>query len=268
MMSVTERMRLKFAPFVFPDVRFISFPRSGRIWIKNITSRIALELGYKRHSGLFLFKHDGTRLRTFIKLKNPLDAYIKDKTMYKDNDVIYLVREPRDAIISGYYYLAYRWGRFNPKRLSLSSYLHRDMALPLAVDYMNQWARQRSVPRRFMIITYEDALKDMFSVISMILQFIKLEVPEDVIRRCIQDCSAENLCAVEKQYFFKTNLRPRRAMLNRNIPHSFHANNPVAGNFLSELSQEDIDFSTEYLKEHLDPYYWFYPMNDPRKAYE
>jgi hypothetical protein len=258
-----RRKRKAGIPFFYSDVRFISFGRSGREWIENITLMIMYELGYVKYQGMFMFKHDGTLPKVIP--KDP-DGFIKDKSYYKDNRVIFMVREPRDVVVSLHYCLAYRLGYINPSVTTLHDFLHSECGLSLVVRFMNTWSVQRDIPIDFMLLRYEDAVDDILSFIYKILEFVKLEVSASLVQRCIAHCGIEQSRKFEVKYSNSRLFKRARQVKLSNMPHSYHARVGGYGKYVSELSQEDLEWSTQYLIDNLDPYYWFYPMDAPRKA--
>ena len=71
-------------------IRVVSFPKSGRTWLRVMLDDIALKAR---------FSHDGSD-HVFRRSFSELDA---DKSRYAQDSVLLLVRDPRDTVVSGYF---------------------------------------------------------------------------------------------------------------------------------------------------------------------
>ena len=73
---------------------------------------------------------------------------------YQDKDVIFLVRDPRDVIVSLYFHQTKRKNLFSG---SLSEYIYQDVgSIDTIIAYYNLLARSHSLARNTLFLRYED----------------------------------------------------------------------------------------------------------------
>src|SRR5690348_13421756 len=98
------------------DVALVSFPKSGRTFVRAMLARLyQLQFGIDERELLefstlrrapravprLLFTHDGDAMRRVDEIK-------LDKRVYADRKVALLVRHPGDVVVSRYYHLGHR----------------------------------------------------------------------------------------------------------------------------------------------------------------
>ena len=160
-------------------VYLISFPKTGRTWLSLMigevfelyfglenTNILDLESLAKRKLGIprIILTHDDAP-----HWKRP-DELEESKNSYSHNKVIFLVRDPRDVIISLYFekkkrlfsylgrekrlYEAYfEDERIRPYQHNLSNYLSEEEgSFDTLLKYYNIFAKNRHVPRKFLLV--------------------------------------------------------------------------------------------------------------------
>jgi hypothetical protein len=242
-------------PYFFPDARFVSFPRSGRSWVKFMTQHVMLALGHKKFEGLVMFKHDGAGIHVAQKKKH----YRRDKhKLYGSRRVVLLVRDPRDVVVSGYHLLRHRSYQERFQRWTLGEYLRHPRGLEFLVEWMNDWARQIHVPRDFLLLRYELFLEDAVAELRRLLQFLGLSPPQMLIEEAVDLCSFESLRQHDREKLMPGIDREIGRKLDRKDEHAYAVRRGRAGNWREELDEGDQAWAAVYLMEHLDDVYWFY----------
>jgi len=187
-----------------------SFPKGGSTWVARMLSSIdgfgwhtpldwySKEEGqadYDLYEGLFdEVKHRFTVIRGHTA---PTDSNVR---ILRDSGLKYIitVRDPRDKIVSAYWYI---WN----KTIHPYHAFARSRSLEEFIDYklesgeykgsiawMEGWFRNRD-EERSMIIRYEDLLRDTHSTFRKILDFLSLKCSEDEINRIVEQNSFKNI---------------------------------------------------------------------------
>ncbi|XP_006142244.1 bile salt sulfotransferase [Tupaia chinensis] len=191
--EIFREVRDKFV-FKNDDVLLVSYPKSGTNWLIEILSLIHskgdpkeiqsvpiwnrspwidTEEGYKS-----LCNKEGPRLMT-----SHLPIHLMSKSIFSaKTKVIYLMRNPRDILVSGYYF----WKETNltKKPKSLEQYfewfIQGNVVYGSWFDHIRDWMTMKG-RENFLILNYEEMKRDTRSGVEKICQFLgkKLE-PEEV----------------------------------------------------------------------------------------
>jgi hypothetical protein len=251
-----------------PKTVFISYPKSGRTWVrlmlgKAICDHLQLELP---HQG------DLLRAETFSKLDARVPALdishdgspflqtaaelSRSKREYAGKSVILLARDPRDVVISSWFRREKQAERHgNPFEGSISEYLrHPIHGIEKIVEFMNLWAANRHVPARFLLMRYEDVIEEPGKELRRLLEFLGFgEVSEKVVGDAVDYGSFQNMQSLERDDTLQSNrLRP----VNSDDPNSTpKVRKGQPGGYVDDLDTSDIQFVDRVVAEKLDP--WF-----------
>ena len=249
-------------------VHVISHPKAGRTWLRLLLSLYLqghFEIDWPKEKWLelqglpeansdvphFHFTHDRN---SHLK---PLEA-AKDKSMYADNRVIYMVRDPRDVIVSNYFQQNRREPVLRDAPAfagSISEYVrHKQWGIAHDVGLMNQWEESRHVPRKFRLVRYEDLHLLSSAVMVGVLVFVGMRsLNLNLLQNVIEQCSFANMQALERTDALNSGrLRPT----NYNDPESFKVRRGIVGGYVDYLSKADIDYVNQEMEE-LDDFYGY-----------
>ena len=189
------------------DVYLLSYPKCGRTWLrlmmgKAIASHFSLPgseeiLFLKRNQRLhpdvprIKVIHDD---RPMFKAPEELE---KSKARYRSKKVIFLVRDPRDVIVSHYFERNKRRAVFedNPYEPrdtifegSLLQFINNRIGgFDTLIQYYNVWERNRHIPKGFLLVRYEDLRDDPHAGLRKVLDFIGLaEISADTIAEAVE----------------------------------------------------------------------------------
>lgn len=245
-------------PFLFEDGRVVSFPRSGRSWIKFMTIHVMLnaKARYKKYQGLAMFKHDGAG----IHIGNPKKYFKEDKLeLYGNNRVALIVRHPLDVCISGWHLLSGRMKQSRIMKLSLSEYVKsKERGLPFLIEWMNAWANQRSVPKDFRIFYYEDFVTDTVAQLEEFCSYLGLkDQPRERLERAVTDFSFDNMRSHDYFYLLPGIEREIRQALDPSDPRSYAVRRGEINGWKTDIDFEDDvrDWAVDYFNEHIDPFF-------------
>ena len=191
------------------DFFLVSFPRSGSTWLRIMLLHYFMQQDFhlvrdKEKGRLYMngepFNHFmpsvyKTRIQK-LKLPSSIPRIVKSHYPYNHfyKKVIYLVRDPRDVLISYYYYLQ-RHNRI-PRSYPLEKYVQQ---FPLTIDkihrtswadHVNGWMNT-DVP--ILVLRYEDLHEQPVHVLHSIMDFINYPWKKECAEHAIEFSRFENL---------------------------------------------------------------------------
>lgn len=180
------------------DGFLISYPKSGRTWLRYLLSCYfadLAELGFEpdltttfrvlpnfdRDSvrGIGAFTGNAKRDRMPLVLVSHLTY---NSRLFLQRPVIFLVRDPRDVIVSAYFHATRHKKVFSGDIgafLDDSSY-----GLPALFQFLNGWADGLE-DRRHIVVSYEHMLREPEEAVGAILSFLNVEKRSGLLRNAI-----------------------------------------------------------------------------------
>ena len=217
-----------------PDCFLVSYPKCGRTWV------VLFLQGY-----LDLISKDGLVFYNeafYPKVeKNPKIAFIHNDLDYiKGTKTIFMIRDLRDMIVSGYFHYTRRMGN----DIDISSYI-RKVRVPI-FDYYYRWQRLLNTCEH-LIIEYEDLHKNTDTWKS-VLNFIGIDINNEYVEFIDNACRFENI--KEQLESLKDHPQARKflALENGKItakpkdPESHKFRRGIIGGYKDYLNQDDIDY--------------------------
>lgn len=141
--------------------QLVSHPKSGRSWIRYA-------LRHLDRAGDVEFHHDGFEYNDGSRPALPLDLEERCHRAQQAGRVVYLSREPRDVLVSGYFQITGRFADFFDFQGTISDYIRDPYfgAVPLH-HFQSQWIE---VCRRGLAlhVTYEQCHLDLVGVLERV----------------------------------------------------------------------------------------------------
>ncbi|MFP4561325.1 MAG: sulfotransferase domain-containing protein, partial [Thiohalorhabdus sp.] len=187
------------------DTHIISFPKCGRTWLVLMISK-AIQEHYGIDPSDPLRPHRYKRkVRTLPKILPHHDGGPEfqrpeeletDKSFYANKKVIFLTRDPRDVTVSSYFQKTKRNINFQG---SLRDYVYEPVgSVETNIEFYNIWARNREVPKDFLLVTYEDLQRDTEEQMRRVLDFLGLgKISEETVREAVEFCRFDNMRQLE-----------------------------------------------------------------------
>ena len=253
------------------EIQIVSYPKCGRSWFKliicdlvykhyNITSKIddvSTELLYKLDKKVpkIIFTHDDDPMYKTIEELN------HDKSNYQYTSVVFLVRDPRDVIVSWFFEYKYRVSEKSKKEdmsyNSISEFIrNRRGGIESLIGFYNLWVDKKDVPKKFMILRYEDLVNSGMDFIRKFLGFSRLD---------FIDNSSINY-AIGNNTFSKVQKREQKGEIingkekvlefgatDNNNKETLKARKGKVGGYTEYLSTKDIEFLDQIIQEKLNP---------------
>jgi hypothetical protein len=206
---------------------FISFPKSGRSWLRySLTVLGAAKQIY--------FHHDGFEFNDAA--KPAPDTSLEKRLRYShDARIVYLSRDPLDVMVSFYFQITGRFRDFFHYEGTISQFIRDDYfgAHQLA-QFRRIWGEMCRRGRAHEV-TYEDCHRDFAGVLRRVLDQFKLEADDAAISEAAQASTFAAMKAVEQSGRFEEpwmRLRNDAPKLRRG----------AIGGYRDYLTEEDIAY--------------------------
>ena len=238
-----------------PDISFMSYPKCGRTWVMfllDVYFRQNNQARYHRDSNWFELPTGDT-----LKFEHgqgnwvPAPPRLEDMTFngarYWNKRVLFLVRDPRDVLVSSWYHLTYREPIYKG---SISDFVREDLVgVRKVVEFMNMWMANRSVPRGFVLLTYEDLKHDPDHALRTILEFIGVyDYTDEQIARAVEASSFENMKKAERN---RDSDSPWMNPGRRPVDKAMKVRKGKIGGYRDEMTLADIEYVDRIIDAHL-----------------
>jgi len=210
------------------DIFIVSYPKSGNTWTRFLIGNLIYQdtpITFANVESRLpsLYVHSDRALRKLPRILKSHDCF---DPRYRT--VIYIVRDPRDVVVSAYHY-AVKLGilpnnhgmeEFVPRLLdgSFDSGLLVNPRWGSWYDHVASWlAMQHN--RKFLLLRYEDMLDDPQRELAKVADFLQLEASPERLARAVQLSSADHMRELEKkqaaEWSLTKNTRPDMAFVRQ-----------------------------------------------------
>ncbi len=228
------------------DVFLCSYQKSGRTWLRFMLTYYQLRLfdvDYHLTMRNFPPLSPNVTLIGVFRLRDlPVDAPIhrilathsEVPGLFRGLPTIMLWRDIRDVLVSYYYHRVAR----GELRCDLESFVWSSWGLPHVIRYHNWWLRalKRFPDGTVLELTYERLQADTAGTVGDCLQFMGLEVRDQLVNEAIDYASASHMRKLEARWgspdFTAEHLR-------RDV-NAFHVRKARVGGYSEELSADTI----------------------------
>lgn len=248
------------------DAVVVSFPKSGRTWIRAMLSRLCqIEWGLPETALLefdnlhaldarvprVLFTHD-------VDAMVPAARLPADKSHYAGRPVILLARHPADIAVSRHFHLKHRSRDRARRRLArapLAEFVWSEYGgLPAIVIFLNQWAAAAHAHPEFSIQRYEDFIAEPKAALARMARNLGIPADDAAVADAVEFASFQNLKKKEAEGFFDNDrLRPRKAA----EAGSFKVRSGKAGGWTAQFEAADVARIADYIARNLDPVFGY-----------
>ena len=238
-----------------PDICFVSYPKCGRTWIMYLFDQFYTEqgrAGYGRDSNWFTLPNGQTlkfehEQGNWVPAPPRLEDLSFDAERYRDKKVIFLVRDPRDVLISSWYHLTYREPIYSGSK---SQFIREDLVgIRKVIAFMNLWLENKHVPQDFMMLRYEELKEGPGEKLRQMLEFMgEGDLSDDLIARAVEMSSFENMKKAENT---RSSGSPWLNPGKRPTSKAMKVRKGKVGGFRDELSEYDIRYLDKAIEREL-----------------
>jgi hypothetical protein len=180
MKALLKKILSKFSSPVESNIYVISYPKSGRTWLRALMGKY-LTLKYNLPENMIfsakaieheidlprvLFTHDGSAMQQKTKYKK----LSRNKQRYTGKKVILMGRDIKDTLVSAYFQATKRINVFEG---TISDFIATEQFGVLKIlTFYDIWLQNRHVPKSFLFIRYEDLNRDTKGILRKFLNFI------------------------------------------------------------------------------------------------
>ncbi len=252
------------------DAVVISFPKSGRTWVRVMLSRLcqtafdlpedtllwfARDLAKPKPSGSpvpqILFSHD-------INAMTPTHRISADKSHYAGLPLALLSRHPADVAVSRYYHLKHRSpdpARRWLARGTLQDFVWTDFGgLPAIVTWLNHWAAATRAHPEFTIFRYEDLRSQPQEHLLRLATHLGIPATPETVQEAVDFAAFESLKNKEAEGFFQqSQMRPGRSRSAQ----SFKVRSGKVGGWPDNFSADEVAEIEALISDRLDPVFGY-----------
>ena len=201
----------------------ISFPKTGRTWLMYMLRSIINKLDKEfivnieaSHDSSEIVIEDGSRTDPNLIFNYTL------RLRYLNSNILFMVRDPRDVIVSHFYQITKRTNK--PLKFDNISEFLRDEKLGFKriIHFYNLWYKNKKFARCFLLVRYEDLLNDGVKELDRVITFLNIDVSVSELKTIYNNSSADKMRKLEVdrnlqdfKYFGDTtnHLKVRRAKI-------------------------------------------------------
>ncbi|HUY13683.1 MAG TPA: sulfotransferase domain-containing protein [Terriglobia bacterium] len=229
----------QYTPFA-DDICLVAYPKSGNTWLRFLVGNLV------DPDHPVTFANIESRVPSIYHNPDHILRRIPRPRILKSHEgffshhrrVVYIVRDPRDIAVSYYHYLI----KFRelPDNYPMEAYVPRFMREDFDAkygpwdDHVLSWIRMREGWEDFLLVRYEDLLKNTSSELGRVAVFLKLATDGERIDRAITLSAADRLRKLERK-------ESRKWSATRNSRHDLpFVRSARSGDGKRELSETSI----------------------------
>jgi len=225
----------------------VSFPKSGRTWVRVMIGKVLSEISGKEFT-IHLERFGGKSVPyIYATHDRPVQSWkpiSRTARRYGKKKVVLLVRDPRDVVVSYFFHCTKRHSAFSG---DLSEFIRDEQyGVDEIIDFMNAWHSARGRLRELLVVRYEDLQLSAELELANVVEFLGIpDVDEKVIESAVAFGSLENMLAMEKQGRLEgsaTNLRDRE---------TYKVRRGAVGGYIDYLSDSDRQYVEGRVRKRL-----------------
>jgi len=187
------------------DVFLVSYPKSGNTWTRFLIANLVYPEKNPDFSNLNRLIPDPEELAKRILERLPRPRYVKSHQFFDPRfpKVIYIVRDPRDVVLSEYYFDIKR--NAVAEGYPLSQYVSGFVQGKVNHTYGTwgenaaSWIYTRRGDPRFLLVKYEDLQSQGTTEITRLARFLGVPPDQQRLKFALQQSSADRMRELEKK---------------------------------------------------------------------
>lgn len=219
----------------------VSFPKSGRTWLRVMLDSLEVEADYT---------HDGSshnRGANYTELT-------PDKSQFADANVVLLVRDPRDVVVSGFHQASKRTGVFSG---TLAEFIRSENhGVVKVVAFYRCWFQSLSSPKTMLVVRYEDLRKAPEIELQKILaHFGAADLESSRISDTVQGFQFDLMRKMEADGTLAAKYGNILTPKDPEDPSSYKVRKGKVGGYSDEMSSEDVSYCSDVMRDQNCPWY-------------
>lgn len=245
------------------EIYVLSYPKCGRTWLRLMIGK-ALDEHYQLNAAnpmelgrMHALDPAIPRIRVTHEHAHRAEAIETGKQRFRDKTVVFLVRDPRDVVVSMYFEASRRSTLFQG---TIGEFIRQKVGgLDAILDYYNVWANAAGVPRQFHLVRYEDLHRTPATVLAGVLEAMQLPVRPAAIDGAIGFSKFDNMRKLETANAFGSDrLKPA----NAGDAESFKTRKGKIGGYREYFSAADLEYVNSRIATRLSDAYADYKQSD------
>ena len=244
------------------DAYLISYPKSGRTWLQRLIVEAYLHKAdnfsevkdiFDLHNYINTFPkilptHGGACWEESFTVQDQNDIEAMDYQAYLAKPIVFMVRDPRDVLVSQYYHMKYRTGI---KNISKHELIHSEViGLPKMIAYMNKWMTlSKESTNNIKIFSYEELHRDTINTVQAVLVQWNLSIEKTHLQAGIQRANIAQMRAKESP----AAKSPWQYTKDVNNQENYHARKGEIGEHTSFFTMEELVEIKDHIALNLDP---------------
>ncbi|MEX0752695.1 MAG: sulfotransferase domain-containing protein [Xanthobacteraceae bacterium] len=210
----------------------MSFPKSGRTWLRIMLDELGIGLRYE-HAG-------SAHLHAL-----PIEQMPDPGALAGKQKIVFLHRDPRDVVVSGYFQASKRVGVF---RGTMSEFLRDPRhGLHKILVFNRQWLRAAQGRNDICVVTYEAMHADVEAELRRVVAFFGKSVEPAALRKAIEAGRFETMQQNEASGVYEQRYGSVLAPGQAGDPESFKVRRGVVAGYVDYLSPEDLTYCDEVM---------------------
>jgi hypothetical protein len=186
------------------DMFLVSYPRSGNTWVRFLLANLRYpnqSVGFANINRLLADPAVSTS-RFLEKLPRPRILKSHEPFNVRFRKVVYLVRDPRDVVVSEYYFNLKKM--YISRSVSLDQFVSRFIAGETSAygswwENAAGWIAARQGNTAFLLVRYEDLLSDPVNTLAKVAEFLAIQADEKRLKAAVERSSADRMRMLEQE---------------------------------------------------------------------
>lgn len=171
----------------------------------------------------------------------------------KDRKVIFMIRDPRDTVVSGYYDAKFREKIYTK---DLSSFIRNNkFGLKKVLSFHQLCFENEPYVDQSIFLKYEDLKQNTESELRRVIDFLGWRVTQERLLEVIDFASFKNMKKMEQAGDFKGKYAYALSPGNPENPDSFKVRKGRIGGYSSDLNNDDIVYCNRLMENGPNPFY-------------
>lgn len=218
----------------------VSFPKSGRTWLRVMMDELGVDLTYT---------HAGSAHRSAVDVGG-----LPRASMAGFRRIVFLHRDPRDTVVSGFHQVSARLDGYEG---SISAFL-RDpkRGLEKCCAFNLDWLALARANESIHVVSYEELRRETAERLVRMLEFLDTPRSTGQIEAVVERNSFDRMRAREASGEYTARYGSKLSPGTLDDPNSFKVRRGKVGGYRDELAPEDVEYAQQVLVRLA------YPLNE------